>query len=531
MALPLLTSLALASSQDSVGVSSLATGSVSPPSDCLLVVAGCQDSGAGTGITMSTTLANVGAWTVVTTADYATSDKTWIAYAKVTGAPGSGTVTASFSTNLVDAVVFRLFYITGHNTTTPVPQSKTNTGTAATATVTLTSTPAATSQVFAVTGQIHGTTAGSQAMVPSGTEINQDYLNNTSFNFDIEAEMQYVNGSAGTTHTVGTLGAPAAWGIVAIEIAASPPNVTQSRDRDRRAVRETGSRGRWATRDHGRQQRSQFELYHAATLVGGPVSLTSNITDAAGGTDALTQTAVVLARSITETANGTDAVARTLAQPRAITDAASGTDAITRSRVSSRSVSDAAGGSDAVARSLVEARSITDAGAGTDAVTRAGAITRAVSDTGSGTDAVFRALVLARSVSDSAPASDSASTGAAVRPITDTAGGTDSVTRALLDTRSITDAAAGTDAVARAVVLARSISDTAAGTDAVTRVSVRTRAVTDSAGGSDAVARLVVLPRAITDVGAGSDAVTRIGVRSRAITDTAAGTDAVARAN
>jgi hypothetical protein len=264
MALPLLTSLALASSQDSVGVSSLATGSVSPPSDCLLVVAGCQDSGAGTGITMSTTLANVGAWTVVATADYATNDKTWIAYAKVTGAPGSGTVTASFSTNLVDAVVYRLFYITGHNTTTPVPQSKTNTGTAATATVTLTSTPAATSQVFAVTGQIHGTTAGSQAMVPSGTEINQDYLNNTSFNFDIEAEMQYVNGSAGTTHTVGTLGAPAAWGIVAIEIAASPPNAPAIQDRDRRGFQRV--RDRWATRDRGRQQRSQFDLYRSTSV-------------------------------------------------------------------------------------------------------------------------------------------------------------------------------------------------------------------------------------------------------------------------
>lgn len=226
MALSIPTSLALASHQSSAGTASLATGSVSPPSDCFLVVSGTNDSSPGTVISMSTTLANVGTWTVVPTADFGGADQTWISYAKVTGAPGSGTVTCSF-TNMADNVVFRLFYFTGHNTTTPVAQSKTNTGTAATATVTLDAGPASTSEVFVVTGMIHGATAGSKAMVPSGTEINQDYLNNTSFGFDIEAEMQYVNGSAGSTHTVGTLGAPDAWGIVAIEIQAAAGGIIQ----------------------------------------------------------------------------------------------------------------------------------------------------------------------------------------------------------------------------------------------------------------------------------------------------------------
>jgi len=56
---------------------------------------------------------------------------------------------------------------------------------------------------------------------------------------------------------------------------ATPPatavTTAQSRDRDRRAQRDwpafPASRGRTATRDRGRQQRSQFELYHAASTV------------------------------------------------------------------------------------------------------------------------------------------------------------------------------------------------------------------------------------------------------------------------
>lgn len=215
------TSLALASSQTSGGVASIATGSVSPPSDCLLIAAGIEDSGAGTTVAMSTTLANVGAWTVVQSANYGTNDAAWIATAKVTGAPGSGTVTATFGVNLVDNTVMRLYYVTGHDTVTPIKQSKTSTGTAATATVTLDTQPAALSEVFALCGQVHFATSGSKTMVPSGTELNQDYLNNTSFSFDIEAEYQYTNGLAPTTHTVGTLGTPDAWGMVAIEINAA----------------------------------------------------------------------------------------------------------------------------------------------------------------------------------------------------------------------------------------------------------------------------------------------------------------------
>lgn len=222
MPLSIPTSLALASSQSAGGVSSLATGSVSPPSNCLLVVGGCEDSGPGTTITMSTTLSNVGAWTVVKTANYGSNDSAWVAYAKVTGAPGSGTVTTTYGVNLTDDTVFRLFYYTGHDTVTPVKQSKSAVGVAATASVTLDNTPAPASGVFATTGQVHFATGGSKTMVPSGTEISQDYLNNTSFSFDIEAESQYVLRNAGVTHTVGTLGTPDGWGIVAIEIQAGP---------------------------------------------------------------------------------------------------------------------------------------------------------------------------------------------------------------------------------------------------------------------------------------------------------------------
>jgi hypothetical protein len=219
MALSIPTLLATATVQNSGGTASLATGSVSPASDCLLIVAGNDDSGVGETFTMSTTLANVGTWTVIPL-NYTGVDFAYIAYAKVTGAPGSGTVTTTF-TQGPDSAQFQLFSVTGHNTTTPVQQNKTASGTADPATITLTSTPAATSEVFALTARFFGSTGGSKAMTPSGTEIGQNYLNNTAFSFDLEMECQYVNGSAGTTHTCATLGTTPTWGMIAIEINAA----------------------------------------------------------------------------------------------------------------------------------------------------------------------------------------------------------------------------------------------------------------------------------------------------------------------
>jgi hypothetical protein len=219
MALSIPTLLATATVQNSGGTASLATGSVSPASDCLLIVAGNDDSGVGETFTMSTTLANVGTWTVIPL-NYTGVDFAYIAYAKVTGAPGSGTVTTTY-TQGPDSAQFQLFSVTGHNTTTPVQQNKTASGTADPATITLTSTPAATSEVFALTARFFGSTGGSKAMTPSGTEIGQSYINNTAFSFDLEMECQYVNGSAGTTHTCATLGTTPTWGMIAIEINAA----------------------------------------------------------------------------------------------------------------------------------------------------------------------------------------------------------------------------------------------------------------------------------------------------------------------
>lgn len=124
----------------------IATASVEPSDDCLLVVnTSMIDSSALTISSVSTTLSNVGSWTIVQpSAQLGGSPERYNlcggAYAQVTGDPGTGTVTVTFSASTRHKLI-ELAEVIGHDTTTPVAQSASNAGTAATLAVTLSSTP------------------------------------------------------------------------------------------------------------------------------------------------------------------------------------------------------------------------------------------------------------------------------------------------------------------------------------------------------------------------------------------------------
>src|SRR3990167_388063 len=132
----------------------VASGSVSPSSDAFLIVAVATvevTTGVNTHDSMSTTLSNVGTWTKQQFTQY--DDATYesgisIWTAKITGAPGTGTVTCTFSNNIRRKVI-AVHEVTGEHATPPVVQGNVNSGAADTLTVTLGSSPGAASLVFA----------------------------------------------------------------------------------------------------------------------------------------------------------------------------------------------------------------------------------------------------------------------------------------------------------------------------------------------------------------------------------------------
>lgn len=155
---------ALGSNTGATGSTSLASPSVSPSSNALLVAA-YRTRFAVASFTVSTTLSNVGTWTVVNDAT-----NLCIIYAKVTGAPGTGTVTVTHA-NQSDRHI-HLGEFLGYDTSNPVPQFKV--GSASTSGTTYTasfaSTPASTSAVFAA---LHANGMTSAAATPGAafTEV------------------------------------------------------------------------------------------------------------------------------------------------------------------------------------------------------------------------------------------------------------------------------------------------------------------------------------------------------------------------
>jgi len=213
--------MALSAPSNLTGVTStantdnIATGSISPSSNSLLIVSvGNTNNSITTISSISTTLSNVGSWTIVQdTVDIGGGKdlSSGVAYALVTGAPGSGTITTTFSVATRHKIM-RVAEVTGHDTSTPVVQNKTNTGTSTGLTVTLDSTPDAANMVFATVKDVGlGTiTAGS-----GFTEIGETVLDSSQ---DSTIQTQYDYQSADTTADWTTLGGTGNVGA-AIEIA------------------------------------------------------------------------------------------------------------------------------------------------------------------------------------------------------------------------------------------------------------------------------------------------------------------------
>lgn len=255
MALSTPTHLAYATDQSSAGVTTKAFASTSPASDCLLIVVGKADSASNTQDAISsitTTLSNVGAWTVIEhyTTDIFGNQNNFIAYAKATGAPGSGTVTVNWSGLPQDAIVMELLYVTGHDTTTPVAHHDEFAGTADPAAGTLANTPTTTSLILSVIGVADINGAGAAITPASGfTELGQQIIINTTYTFDLEIETQYRLTGTGTSVGASSLGmvgagADSGWSLMAIEIAeagAAPSYVPNNITVSRAAVNRAGS--------------------------------------------------------------------------------------------------------------------------------------------------------------------------------------------------------------------------------------------------------------------------------------------------
>lgn len=198
---------------------SVVSASSSPSDNALLVVAVSTISSSTPGtFAISTTLSNVGTWTQITVVSALNATRqirTSIFYAQVTGDPGTGTVTATFTTAARGAIAVHEV-ASGYNTTTPIRQSNSNTGTTSTLAVTLSSSPLSDSTTLGAVGghdNSDGTTPGANF-----TEL-ADVTAGASEHLGMETE--YDATSPTTTVDWSALGTSNNAGI-GVEIAATP---------------------------------------------------------------------------------------------------------------------------------------------------------------------------------------------------------------------------------------------------------------------------------------------------------------------
>lgn len=192
--------------------------SSSPTGGALLVVVGSAIfSGSGETVTITDGFTGTGSWTKIQTEQGGGSPLryvvTFLAYAKAGTTPGSGTVTATWSSATRDKSITAI-QITGQHATTPVPQSKTNGGTGSSLTVTLDSTPASTSCVIGVVAD--KAQSGSPGNGTGFTQLDEQQTGTGTG--DVTHDVQYDLTSADTTCDWTSLAAEAN-AAVAIEIA------------------------------------------------------------------------------------------------------------------------------------------------------------------------------------------------------------------------------------------------------------------------------------------------------------------------
>lgn len=113
------TPVSLASVSSATSGSSLATGSISPPSDCLILAFVRTQYQTDTSMSISTTLSNMSAWTQIDSFSNSATANVGVFWAQATGAPGTGTVTVTLG-SAAPHVHMHLVYVTGHDTANPI---------------------------------------------------------------------------------------------------------------------------------------------------------------------------------------------------------------------------------------------------------------------------------------------------------------------------------------------------------------------------------------------------------------------------
>jgi len=177
------------------------TPSITPSSNALLIAWIAWRATADRSISsVTTTLSNVGAWTILSGTWEATGgSEVGIAYATITGSPGSGTVTWNFSSTANRSYGSVEEIASGYSTTTPVRQTATPvTGTGLTQTISLASSLLANSKSFSCISD----RAAITILNGSGeTELHEGNSTGSSATF---GQSQY---STDQTHDWSTLGA------------------------------------------------------------------------------------------------------------------------------------------------------------------------------------------------------------------------------------------------------------------------------------------------------------------------------------
>ena len=144
-----------------------------------------------------------------------------LAWALVTGAPGTGTVTVSWAGAGSNSAI-QVIEITGHNTTAPVAQSKVGTGSNPFTSLSLTSTPASTSTVI---GALAAQTTNAPTAGSLFTSLQVDTMTTTR-----RLATEYDAASAGTTvdwgNTSGGTGIGAAIEIAEAATATFVPSIS-----------------------------------------------------------------------------------------------------------------------------------------------------------------------------------------------------------------------------------------------------------------------------------------------------------------
>lgn len=165
------------SATGTTNAASIVSPSISPSSDALIVASfsASRIGAASTSPTGSSTLTGIGTFTAVTVSSSVggIGSLQGFVYALITGAPGSGTVTAGWTTDSLLRAI-QVYEFTGYDTTTPIRQSKTATGTGATISATLDSTPLSDSCVVGAVRNRRATTGADPVPGSGFTQHDQD---------------------------------------------------------------------------------------------------------------------------------------------------------------------------------------------------------------------------------------------------------------------------------------------------------------------------------------------------------------------